>query len=72
MESKRSDELQGETDVPYVPDIKPVIVPPGIGSNSVNLSGDAEAEIKSTFEADAEKRPPAKKKKLRRFDKKQR
>ena len=63
MESKRSDELQGETDVPYVPNIKPVIVPPRIGSNSVNLSGDAEAEIKTTDEADAEKRPSIKKKK---------
>lgn len=63
MDSKRNDELQGETDEPYVPNIKPVIVPPRIGSNTVNLSGDAEAEIKTTDEADAEKRPPVKKKK---------
>lgn len=69
METERSNELQGETDEPYVPNIKPVIVPPRIGSNVVDLGGDTEAEIKSTAEADAEK---VKRKKSRRFGKKQR
>ncbi len=72
MEKERNDDLQGETDEPYIPNIKPVIVPDRIGSNVVNLGGDAEAVIKTTSEADSEKRPPAKKKKPRRFGRNQR
>ncbi len=66
MESEKSSELEYETDVPYVPNIKPVIVPTRIGSNSVNLGGDIEAEIKTTAEADAEKHSEVKRK-VRRF-----